>query len=127
MGADHMQCDVQPIEVVTPDKEDTMYKTFNVLPEKIRSKSVAALLAGLVALTALSMTPLTASAGSLTPLTASTGTTDGAGVTGGEIRHVVVKYLTEHPELLRQAAPAPHGIYAAPVGIYVGDSEHQKP
>ena len=95
-----------------------MYKTAITLPEKIRSKSVAALLAGLVALTALSMTPLTASAGSLTPLTASTGTTDGAGVTGGEIRHVVVKYLTEHPELLRQAAPAPQG-------ICVGDSEHQ--
>ena len=42
-----------------------MYKTAITLPEKIRSKSVAALLAGLVALTALSM-PLTASAG--TPL-----------------------------------------------------------
>ena len=86
-----------------------MYKTAITLPEKIRSKSVAALL-GLVALTALSMTPLTASAG----------TTQGAGVTVGEIRHVVVKYLTEHPELLRQVA-------AAPQGIYVGDSEHQKP
>jgi len=61
-------------------------------------------------LTALSMTPLTASAG----------TTHAAGVTDGEIRHVVEKYLTEHPELLRQAAPAPHG-------IYVGDSEHQEP
>ena len=86
-----------------------MYKTAITLPEKIRSKSVAALL-GLLALTALSMTPLTASAG----------TTHGAGVTHGEIRHVVEKYLTEHPELLRQAAPAPHG-------IYVGDSEHQEP
>jgi hypothetical protein len=80
------------------------------LPEKIRSKSVAALLAGLIVLTALSMTPLTASAG----------TTHGAGVTSDEIRHVVEKYLTEHPELLRQAAPAPHG-------IYVGDAEHQEP
>ena len=39
-----------------------MYKTANTLPEKIRSKSVAALLVGLVALTALSMTPPTASA-----------------------------------------------------------------
>jgi hypothetical protein len=84
-----------------------MYKTAITLPEKIRSKSVAALL-GLLALTALSMTPLTASAG----------TTHGAGVTHGEIRHVVEKYLTEHPELLRQAAPAPQG-------ICVGDSEHQ--
>jgi hypothetical protein len=36
-----------------------MYKTTNTLPETIRSKSVAALLTGLVALTAL---PLTASA-----------------------------------------------------------------
>ena len=87
-----------------------MYKTAITLPEKIRSKSVAALLAGLVALTALSMTPLTASAG----------TTHGTSVTDREIRHVVEKYLTEHPELLRQAAPAPHG-------IYVGDSEHQRP
>jgi hypothetical protein len=84
-----------------------MYKTAITLPEKIRSKSVAALL-GLVALTALSMTPLTASAG----------TTHGAGVTHGEIQHVVENYLTEHPELLRQAAPAPQG-------ICVGDSEHQ--
>jgi hypothetical protein len=57
---------------------------------------------------------------SMTPLTASADTTQGAGVTVGEIRHVVVKYLTEHPELLRQAAPAPQG-------IYVGDSEHQQP
>jgi len=87
-----------------------MYKTAITLPEKIRSKSVATLLAGLVALTALSMTPVTASAG----------TTHDADVTVREIRHVVVKYLTEHPELLRQAAPAPHG-------IYVGDSEHQEP
>jgi hypothetical protein len=87
-----------------------MYKTAIRLPEKIRSKSIAALLAGLVALTALSITPLTASAG--TPYGA---------VTVGEIRDVVVKYLTEHPEL-RQAAAAPH-VH----GIYVGDSEHQKP
>jgi hypothetical protein len=61
-----------------------MYKTAITLPEKIRSKSVAALLAGLVALTALSMTPLTASAG----------TPNGAGldnVTVGEIRDVVAK------------------------------------
>ena len=83
-----------------------MYKTAITLPQKIRSTAIAALLA----LTALSATPLTASAG----------TTHGAGVTVGEIRHVVAKYLTKHPELLRQAAPAPHG-------IYVGDSEHQEP
>ena len=69
--------------------------------QKIRSTAIAALLA----LTALSETPLTANAG----------TTHGAGLTVGEIRHVVAKYLTEHLELLRQAAPAPQG-------IYVGDS-----
>ena len=91
-------------------QEDTIYKTANTLPEKIRSKSVAALLAGLVEITALSMTPLTAS----------TAIPQGSGVTVGEIRHVVAKYLTKHPELLRQAAPAPQG-------IYVGDSEHQQP
>ena len=83
-----------------------MYKTDITLPQKIRSTAIAALLA----LTALSATPLTASAG----------TTQSAGVTTSEIRHVVAKYLTKHPELLRQAAPAPQG-------IYVGDSEHQQP
>jgi hypothetical protein len=87
-----------------------MSNTVITLREKIPSKSVATLLAGLVALTALSMTPLTASAGH----------TQGAGATVGEIRHVVAKYLTKHPDLLRQAAPAPQG-------IYVGDSEHQQP
>jgi hypothetical protein len=56
----------------------------------------------------------------MTPLTASADTTHGASVTDREIRHVVDKYLTEHPELLRQAAPAPQG-------IYFGDSEHQQP
>jgi hypothetical protein len=91
-----------------------MYKTHITLPEKIRSKSVAALLAGLVALTALSMTPLSA----MTSLSASAGTAHGTSVTDREIRHVVDKYLAEHPELLSQAAPAPQG-------ICVGDSEHQ--
>jgi len=88
-----------------------MYKTAITLPEKIRAKLVAALLAGLVALTALSMTPLTASAD----------TPHGVGVTVGEIRDIVAKYLSDHPEL-RQAAAAPH-VH----GIYVGDSEHQNP
>ena len=83
-----------------------MYKTDITLPQKIRSTAIAALLA----LTALSATPLTASAG----------TTQSAGVTTSEIRHVVAKYLTKHPALLRQAIPAPQG-------IYVGDSEHQQP
>ena len=35
-----------------------MYKTAITLPAKIRSKSVVALLAGLVALTALAITPV---------------------------------------------------------------------
>ena len=87
-----------------------MYKTAITLPVKIRAKSVAALLAGLVALTALSMTPLTASAD----------TPHGVGVTVGEIRDVVAKYLTEHPELRQADPPHVHG-------IYVGDSEHQNP
>jgi hypothetical protein len=82
-----------------------MYKTAITLPEKIRSKSVAALLAGLVGLTALSMTPLTASAG-----------TPHGTVTVGEIRHVVVKYLTAHPEL-RQASPAPQAYASATLSI----------
>ena len=90
-----------------------MYKTAITLPETIRSRSAAALLAGMVALTTLCMTPLTASA-------QGAGTTQGAGVTVGEIRHVVDKYLTKHPELLRQAVGVPQG-------IYVGDSEHQQP
>src|SRR5271169_1828219 len=89
-------------------KEDTMYKTANTLPEKIRSKSVAALLAGLVAVTALSMTPLTASAGT-------------TGVTAEQVKAIVVKYLKAHPEQRNSLASSwPHG-------IYVGDSEHQNP
>jgi len=62
-----------------------MYKTANTLPEKIRSKSVAALLAGLVALTALSMTPLTVSAGT-------------TGVTAEQVKAIVIKYLKAHPD-----------------------------
>jgi hypothetical protein len=85
-----------------------MYKTANTLPEKIRSKSVAALLAGLVAVTALSMTSPTASAGT-------------TGVTAEQVKAIVVKYLKAHPEQLNSVASSwPHG-------MYVGDSEHQKP
>ena len=61
-----------------------MYKTAIRLPQKIRSKSGAALLAGLVALTALPMTPLTASAG----------TTE---VTAEQVKDIVAKYLRAHP------------------------------
>ena len=84
-----------------------MYKTANTLPEKIRSKSVVALLAGLVALTVLSMTPMTASAGT-------------AGVTAEQVKHIVAKYLRAHPEQHSIVAGTPHG-------IYIGDSEHQQP
>ena len=85
-----------------------MYKTANTLPEKIRSKPVAALLAGLVAVTVLSMTPLTASAGT-------------TGATAEQVKAIVVKYLKAHPEQTNSVASSwPHG-------IYVGDSEHQTP
>ena len=82
-----------------------MYKTANILPQKIRSKSSAVLLASLVALTALPMTPLTASAGT-------------TGVTAEQVKAIVAKYLKAHPE--RIVAGTPHG-------VYVGDSEHQQP
>ena len=85
-----------------------MCKTANSLQQKIRSKSGAALLAGLVALTALPMTPLTASAGT-------------TGVTAEQVKHIVAKYLKAHPDQRNSVASSwPHG-------IYVGDSEHQKP
>ena len=86
-----------------------MYKTANTLPEKIRSKSVAALLAGLVALTALSMTPLTASAGT-------------TGVTAEQVRHIVAEYLKAHRNSVASSIVA-----GTPDGMYVGDSEHQRP
>jgi len=94
-----------------------MYKTATTLPEKIRSKSVAALLAGLVALTALSMTPLTASAG--TPLPK-----------GNDFR---LQLDEESMAAIRAQvdrdfqAEAMQHLWRAPHGIYVGDSEHQKP
>ena len=84
-----------------------MYKTAIMSPEKIRLKSVAALLVGLVALTALSITPMTASAG----------TTE---VTAEQVKHIVAKYLREHPEQRSIVSGTSHG-------IYVGDSEHQTP
>ena len=86
-----------------------MYKTANTLPQKIRSKSGAALLAGLVALTALPMTPLTASAGT-------------TGVTAEQVKHIVAKYLIAHRNSVASSIVA-----GTPHGIYVGDSEHQRP
>jgi hypothetical protein len=86
-----------------------MYKTSNTLSEKIRSKSGATLLAGLVALTALPMTPLTASAA----------TTE---VTADQVKHIVATYLMAH----RNSA-ASSVVAGTPHGVYVGDSEHQRP
>ena len=85
-----------------------MHKTANTLPQKIRSKSGAALLAGLVALTALPMTPVTASAG----------TTE---VTAEQVKHIVAKYLKAHRNSVGSSIVA-----GTPHGIYVGDSEHQR-
>ena len=93
-----------------------MYKTTaTTLPEKIRSKSVAALLAGLVALTALSMTPLTASAG--TPLPK-----------GNDFRLQLDKasMAAIRAQVDRDfRAEAMQHLWRAPQGICVGDSEHQ--
>jgi len=93
-------------------KEDTMYKTANTLPEKIRSKSVAALLVGLVALTALSMTPPTASAAN-PPGSYQQSEHEGRAIDSS--RRGPGGYWVYIPQ------------YHTPHGIYVGDSEHQKP
>ena len=93
-----------------------MYKTAITLPEKIRSKSVAALLAGLVSLTTLSMTPLTASAS--TPLPQ-----------GNDFRlrldeeTMAAIRAQVHRDLQAQAMQ----MWRPPHGVYVGDSEHQQP
>jgi len=92
-----------------------MYKTAaTTLPEKIRSKSVAALLAGLVALTALSMTPLTASAG--TPLPK-----------GNDFRLQLDKasMAAIRAQVDRDFQAEAQHLWHAPHGICVGDSEHQ--
>ena len=91
-----------------------MYKTAITLPEKIRSKSVAALL-GLVALTALSMTPLTASAG--TPLPQSN---------AYQLRLDAASRAAIHAQVDRDfRAEAMQQLWRSPKGICVGDSEHQ--
>ena len=91
-----------------------MYKTANTLPEKIRSKSVAALLAGLVALTALSM-PLTASAG--TPLPQSN---------AYQLRRDAASRAAIRTQVDRDfRAVAMQQLWRSPQGICVGDSEHQ--
>ena len=94
-----------------------MYKTAITLPEKIRSKSVAALLAGLFALTALSMTPLTASAG--TPLPK--GNDFQLRLDEASMAAIRAQVDRDFP------AEAMQHLWRAPQGIYVGDYEHQKP
>ena len=93
-----------------------MYKTATTLPEKkIRSKSVAALVAGLVALTALSMTPLTASAGTPLPY-------------GNDFRLRLdeASMAAIRAQVDRDfRAEAMQHLWRAPHGICVGDSEHQ--
>ena len=92
-----------------------MYKTTaTTLPKKIRSKSVAALLAGLVALTALSM-PLTASAG--TPLPQSN---------AYQLRLDAASRAAIRTQVDRDfRAVAMQQLWRSPQGICVGDSEHQ--
>jgi hypothetical protein len=94
-----------------------MHKTTNTLPEKIRSKSVAALLAGLVALSALSMTPLTASA-DIPPK---------GNDFGQRLDEEAMAAIRAQVYRDVQAAMAERGQWRSPRGIYVGDSEHQKP
>ena len=93
-----------------------MYETSIALPEKIRSKSVAALLAGLVALTALSMTPLTASADTPLPY-------------GNDFRLRLDEEsraaIRAHVDREVQAAIVEQGQWRSPQGVCVGDSEHQ--
>ena len=91
-----------------------MYKTAAIT---LPSKSVAALLGGLVALTALSMTPLTASAG--TPLPKSN---------DFRLRLDEESMAAIRAQVDRDfQAEAMQHLWRAPQGIYVGDSEHQKP
>jgi hypothetical protein len=93
-----------------------MYKTAITLPEKIRSKSVAALLAGLLALTALSMMPLTASAG--TPLPKGN---------DFQLRLDEQTIAAIRAQVDRDLQAKAMQMWLPPHGIYVGDSEHQEP
>ena len=91
-----------------------MYKTAITLPEKIRSKSVAALLAGLVALTALSMTTLTASAS--TPLPKGN---------DFQLRLDEETMAAIRAQVDRELQAQAMQMWRPPHGVYVGDSEHQ--
>ena len=55
----------------------------------------------------------------ITPLTASAGTT---GVTAEQVKHIVAEYLKEHRNSVASSIVA-----GTPDGMYVGDSEHQRP
>ena len=90
-----------------------MYKTTNTLPEKIRSNSVAALLAGLVALTAL---PLTASASTPPPKDNDFQL---------RLEEASMAAIRAHVDREVQAAIVDQGQWRSPQGICVGDSEHQ--
>ena len=93
-----------------------MYKTAITLPEKIRSKSVAALLASLVALTTLSMTTLTASAS--TPLPKGN---------DFQLRLDEETMAAIRAQVHRDFQAQAMQMWRAPQGVYVGDSEHQTP
>ena len=89
-----------------------MYKTAITLQQKIRSTAIAALLA----LTALSATPLTASAG--TPLPK-----------GNDFRLQLDKasMAAIRAQVDRDFQAEAQHLWHAPHGICVGDSEHQQP
>jgi hypothetical protein len=93
-----------------------MYKTAVTLPAKIRSKLVAALLAGLVALTALSMTTLTASAS--TPLPKGN---------DFQLRLDEETMAAIRAQVDRYVQAQAMQMWRPPHGVYVGDSEHQQP
>jgi hypothetical protein len=93
-----------------------MYKTAITLPEKIRSKSVAALLASLVALTTLSMTTLTASAS--TPLPKGN---------DFQLRLDEETMAAIRAQVDRELKAQAMQMWRPPHGVYVGDSEHQQP
>src|SRR5215475_10625687 len=97
-----------------------MCETSITLPEKISSKSVAALVAGPVALTALSITPLTASAS--TPLPKSN---DFRQRLDEESRAGIRAQVDR--DVQAAITKAMQNQWRYPHGVYVGDSEHQVP
>ena len=90
-----------------------MYKTTNTLPEKIRSRSVVALLAGLVALTAL---PLTPSASTPPPKSNDFQL---------QLDEASITAIRAHVDREVQAAIVEQDQWHSPQSVCVGDSEHQ--